>query len=165
MIRLQNVLNISSRHICEMSWRCLENVLKTLWQDVFKTSWRHLENVLKTSRRRMDKTNILVLTKMSWRRLEDVFWRAKFQTFDFTKFVPDRLLLLKVYKISAKKVQRSCVSWHWRLMQNLKKNRFGVSKSTRIWWKRDFFLPSVSPGTKYTWTPIWRKSLPICFES
>ena len=45
----------------------------------------------------------------------------------------DRLLLLKVYKISAKKVQRSCVSWHWRLMQNLKKNWFVVSKLTRIW--------------------------------
>ena len=25
--------------------------------------------------RRMDKTNVLVLTKTSWRRLEDVFWR------------------------------------------------------------------------------------------
>ena len=45
-----------------------------------------------------------------------------------------RLLLLKVYKISAKKVQRSFVSWHWRLMQNLKKNWFVVSKLTRIWW-------------------------------
>ena len=33
-----------------------------------------------------------------------------------------RLLLYKVYKISAKKVQRSYVSWPWRLMQNLKKN-------------------------------------------
>ena len=26
------------------------------------------------------------------------------------------------------------VSWHWRVMQNLKKNWFIVSKITRIWW-------------------------------
>ena len=39
-------------------------------------------------------------------------------------FYFDRLLLLKVYKISAKKVQRSHVSWHWRMKQNLKKNIF-----------------------------------------
>ena len=45
----------------------------------------------------------------------------------------DRLLLLKVYKISAKKVQRSYPSWPWRVMQNLKKNRLFVSKMTRIW--------------------------------
>ena len=38
----------------------------------------------------------------------------------------DRLILLKAYKISAKKVQRSCVSWHWRFMQNLNKNWFVV---------------------------------------
>ena len=46
----------------------------------------------------------------------------------------DRLLLLKVYQISAKKVQRSCVSWYWRLMQNLKKNWFVVLKLTRTCW-------------------------------
>ena len=41
------------------------------------------------------------------------------------------LLLLEVYKISAKKVRRGYVSWHWRVMQNLKKSWFVVS---RIWW-------------------------------
>ena len=47
----------------------------------------------------------------------------------------DRILLLKVYKIATKKGQRSYVSWYWRLMQNLKKkNRFALSKMTRIWW-------------------------------
>ena len=64
---------------------------------------------------------------------------AKFQTFDCSREISpnlyfDRLLLLKVYKISAKKVQRSYVSWYWRLMQNLKKNWFVVSKMTRISW-------------------------------
>ena len=63
---------------------------------------------------------------------------TKFQTFDCSgKISPnlylDKLLLLKVYKILAKKVQRSCVSWPWRLMQNLRKNWYVVSKMTRIW--------------------------------
>ena len=49
-------------------------------------------------------------------------------------FYFDRLLLLQAYKISDKKVQRSYVSWYWRVMQNLKKNQFVVSKMTRIWW-------------------------------
>ena len=65
------------RRFCKTSWRRLEKVLKTSWQDVLKTSWRHLENILKTSWRRMTKTNILVLTRTSWRRLENVFWRGK----------------------------------------------------------------------------------------
>ena len=46
----------------------------------------------------------------------------------------DRLLLLKAYKISAKKVHRSYVSWYWRVVQNLKKNWSFVSKMPRTWW-------------------------------
>ena len=46
----------------------------------------------------------------------------------------DRLLLLKVYKASAGKVRRKYVSWCQRVVQNLKKNLFFVSKMTRIWW-------------------------------
>ena len=61
-----------------------------------------------------------------------------FSTFQIFRISPnlyfDRLLLLKVCKISAKKIQRSYVPWHWRAIQNLKKNRFVVSKMTRIWW-------------------------------
>ena len=58
---------------------------------------------------------------------------AKFQTFDWSgKISPnlyfDRLLLLKIYKTSAKNVQRNYVSRYWRVMQNLKKNGFVVSK-------------------------------------
>ena len=64
---------------------------------------------------------------------------VKFQTFVCSgEHAPnlyfDRILLLKVYKISAKNVQRSSVSWYWRVVQNLKKNQFFVSKITRIWW-------------------------------
>ena len=51
----------------------------------------------------------------------------------------DRILLLKVYEIPDWKVQRSYVSWHWRaihwrVIQNLKKSWYLVSKTTKIWW-------------------------------
>ena len=42
----------------------------------------------------------------------------------------DRLLLLKVYKISAKKIWRSYVSWHWIVMQN-DKNLVNFDLNTR----------------------------------
>ena len=91
-LRLQNVLKMPSRRICETSWRrlgktswrCLEDALKTsskrledvikmYLQDVLKTFWtrledvlaRRLEDVLKTSRRRLE--NVL---KTSWRRMD-----------------------------------------------------------------------------------------------
>ena len=73
---------------------------------------------------------------------------TKFQTFDCSgKISPnlylDRLLLLKVYKILDKKVKRSCVSWPWRLMQNLRKNWSVVSKMTKIWWNLTRTLESL----------------------
>ena len=40
------------------------------------------------------------------------------------------LFLIKVYNVWAKKVQRSYIWWHWRLMQNLKENWFVLSKIT-----------------------------------
>ena len=82
------VSKTSWRYLCKKYSRRLQNVLKTSWryledvfQDVLKISWRRfsrrLEDVLKTSWRRMAKMNILVLTKTSWKCLEDVFWRRK----------------------------------------------------------------------------------------
>ena len=66
-----------------------------------------------------------------------------------------RLLLLKVYKISAKKVQRSCVSWRWRLMQNLNKSWFVVSKLTRTW---SIFIRALkSPkNLHFDWFLAWK---------
>ena len=81
---------------------------------------------------------------LSWLKLYMIFTKgahqsAKFQIFDCSGEISpnlyfDRLLLLKVYKISGKKVQSSYLPWYWRVVQNLKKNRFVVSKMTRIWW-------------------------------
>ena len=124
MIRLENVLKISLQDVLKMSWRhledvfktswrCLEDVLKTSWrrlEDVLKTSWKRLENVLKTSWRRMAKTNILVLTKLSWRRLEDTFWRhkAKANKFVLVKTSSRRYLKTKtkdVFKTFSRRLQ------------------------------------------------------------
>ena len=47
----------------------------------------------------------------------------------------DRMLLSKVYKDLDEKIQKSYVSWQWRVMQSLKKNWLLVWKMTcRIWW-------------------------------
>ena len=47
----------------------------------------------------------------------------------------DVLLLSIAYKISAEKIHQSYLSWHWRVIQTLKKNWLSVWKMTRgIWW-------------------------------
>ena len=92
---------------------------------------------------------------------------AEFQNFDCSgesspNLYFNRLLVLKVYKISAKKVQSNYVSWYWRVMQNLKKNRF-VSKMTRTWW---IFIPALKSlqNLHFDWPPsckvynVWPKS-------
>ena len=99
-LRLTNMLSTSQRlvnknsltwsYVFKTSWRCLQDVFARRLEDVLKT---FLQDVLKTSWRRMDKTNILVLTETSsenvWltriyssssRRLEDVFWRRRRKT-------------------------------------------------------------------------------------
>ena len=87
-------------------------------------------------------------------------------------------LLSKSYKVSAKNVQKSCLYWHWRMMQILRKNWIVVPnmtweilriftqtlKSLKIsfWWA--IFLQSIS-ATKiqmsyllWHWTVIQRFS-------
>ena len=47
----------------------------------------------------------------------------------------DVLLLSIAYKVSAKKVQKNYLSWHWKKIQTLKKNWLFVWKMTwEIWW-------------------------------
>ena len=69
----------------------------------------------------------------------------------------DRLFLLKVYTISAKKVQRSYDLWHCRMMQNLKKNWFVNSKMTRIWWILILALESLK-NFHFDWSLLTSKS-------
>ena len=86
MIRLQNVLKMSSRRICETSWIRFEDVLKTSWKrlEVALGTYGQDEyigldqDVLKTSSEDVWLIRILfVFIKTSWRRLEDVFWRRR----------------------------------------------------------------------------------------
>ena len=47
----------------------------------------------------------------------------------------DVLLLSIAYKVSAKKVQKNYLSWHWKEIQTLKKNWLFVPKMIwGIWW-------------------------------
>ena len=74
---------------------------------------------------------------MIW--IKEAHQNAEFQIFNCSReissnFYFDRLVLLKVYNISAQNVQRSYVSWHWRVMLNSKTNWSIVSKMARIWW-------------------------------
>ena len=56
------------------------------------------------------------------------------------------LLLCKVFNVWPKKVQRSYLSWRWRVMQNLKKHWF-VEKMTGIWQIFTRALKSLKIGT------------------
>ena len=63
-------------------------------------------------------------------------------------FYFDWSLLWKVYNFWPKKVQSSYHSWHWKVMQNLKKNCFVVWKMTwEIWQIFTRTLASVKIGT------------------
>ena len=93
-------MKTSWRHICKTSWRCpskmswtcLEVVLKMSWsclEDVLKLSWKRLKTYDQDEYivlhqdvfwRRMNKANIFVLIKTSWKRLKDVFWRQRQKT-------------------------------------------------------------------------------------
>ena len=54
----------------------------------------------------------------------------KFENFHF-----DVLLFSITFKVSAKRVQKSYLSCHWRMIQTLKKNSLFVWKMTwEIWW-------------------------------
>ena len=85
---------------------------------------------------------------------------ARFETFDCSRQLSpnlffDRLLLLKVYKISAKNVHRSYVSWHRRVMQNLREKRFVDSKMTRIWWILIRVL-KILKNVHFNWSLSWK---------
>ena len=78
MIRLQNVLKMSSRRICETFWRRFEDVLKTSWKRVSKASLKAYgqddyigldQDVLKTS---SENVWLIRIYSSSLRRLEDV---------------------------------------------------------------------------------------------
>ena len=79
---------------------------------------------------------------------EESTCRFKIDIKNLTNFDLSTRLLNKVYIVWAKKVQRSYLSWHWRVMQNLKKNWLVAWKMTwGIWQIFTRALESVKIGT------------------
>ena len=62
---------------------------------------------------------------------------------------------VKFHQISAKSVQRSYVSWYWRMVQNLKKKWLFVSKMPRIWWILIRVLKSLKK-LHFDWSILWK---------
>ena len=72
------------------------------------------------------------------------------------------LLLCKVFNVWPKKVQRSYLSWHWRVMQNLKKNWLVVWKITwGIWQIFTRALESLKFGLWWDPSTQSRKSMSL----
>ena len=82
----------------------------------------------------------------NWHEEFDKFWPDHLKV--SKKFPFNRLFLSKVYIVCAKRVQRSYLSWHWRVIQNLETNRLVVLKLTwGIWQIFTRALESVKIGT------------------
>ena len=63
-------------------------------------------------------------------------------------------LLSKVFNVWPKKVQRSCLSWQWRVIQNLKKNWLAIWKMTWGIWQSTW---SIKIGTLMgSFNPKWK---------
>ena len=77
-----------------------------------------------------------------WRKTDSWFqeWYEKFGEFNVSSDKSENLhfnvLLLSIaYKVSAKKVQKNYLSWHWKGIQTLQKNWLFVWKMVwGIWW-------------------------------
>ena len=96
--------------------------LKKVQRSYLPWHWRVMQNL---------KRNWLVVSKLTW-EIWQILTRAleSLRNFHF-----NGLLLSKVYIVPAKKVNRSYLSWHWRVMQNLKRNWLVVSKLTWGIWR------------------------------
>ena len=84
--------------------------------------WRVMQNL---------KRNWLVVSKLTWEIWQILTWALE----SLRNFCFNGLLLSKIYIAPAKKVKRSYLSWHWRVMQNLKRNWLVVSKLTWGIWR------------------------------
>ena len=90
---------------------------KTVQRSYLSWHWKVMQNL---------KGNWLVVSKLTWG-----IWQILTRALESLKnFHFNVLLLSKVYIVWAKKVQRSYLSWHWRVMQNFRGNWLAVSKLT-----------------------------------
>ena len=73
----------------------------------------------------------LAISNLTWG-----IWRILTRTLESLKHFHFNMLLLgKVYMVWAKKLQRSYLSWNWRGIQNLERNRHVTSKLTEGIWQ------------------------------
>ena len=83
--------------------------------------WRIIQNL---------KRNWLVISKLTW----GIWWILTQALENLKTFHFNVLDFSKVYIVWANKVQRSYLSWNWRGIQNLEKNRLVVPKlAWEIW--------------------------------
>ena len=88
-----------------------------------------------------------------WRKTDTLFQKMTRILWNLTRALKSLqnvhfylLLLCKVFNVWPKKVQRSYLSWRWRVMKNLKKHWF-VEKMTGIWQIFTRALKSLKIGT------------------
>ena len=124
--------------ICQIFTRALESVknwdfdgillskVENLWASNFQRSyvswqWRMMQNL---------KRSWLVIPKLTW----GIWWILTGALESLKDLGFNGLLATKIYNVRAKKVQKSYLSWHWRVIQNLKKHWLVVWKMTwGIW--------------------------------
>ena len=91
---------------------------------------------------------------------------AKFQAFNCSREISpnlyfDRFLLLKEFTISVKRVQRTYVSWHRRVKENLKNLKIclliGPFRVKNITFDQKKYRGVIFHDTKKSWK-IWRKT-------
>ena len=70
-----------------------------------------------------------MVSKMAW----GIGWTF-IRALKSEKLYFDGFLLYKAYNVSARKCQRNYVSWHWKVMQNLKENWLVAWKMTKETW-------------------------------
>ena len=95
-------------------------------------AWNLQGSYVSCQRRMMQnlKRNWIVSSKLTWRIWRTLTWALE----NLEDLYFNGLLLAKVYNAWAKKVHRSYVWWHGRLMQNLKENWLVLLKMKwRIW--------------------------------
>ena len=114
---------------------------KKVQRNSFSWNWRGMQNLEK---------NWLVVSKLVLEIWQILTWALE----SLKDFHFNGLLLSKLCIVWAKKVQRSYLSWHWRVTQNLKKNWLVAWKMT--WGLLQIFtraLESVKIGTLISLCP------------
>ena len=72
------------------------------------------------------KRNWLAVSKLT----QKIWWILTWALKSLKNLYFNGLLLIKVYNVWAKKIQRGYLSWHWRVMPNLKNNWIVLPKMT-----------------------------------